>query len=247
MYLITNLSIGIALSILLTICVLSFLMTYLYYKLKKKSLESLLQLNKTILGQKKELECSLQIIDQQKEQLSNSISLIRQQKEALDVKSKEISSLLSEKDREIISTLLEMSSRNMFIHDLKKQLKILISKSKDNSLKQHLYKLINQIDHHLDADEIWTELNYQFIKTKPSFYRKLSALCPSLTINEFKHCSFISMNLSVKDVANILSINPKSVEMARYRIKKKLNLDKTTNLYTFLIDVEDETPLLKAL
>lgn len=244
MYLILNLSTGLALSILLVISILFSIVIYYYRNLRKKLLLSLQQLNKTILGQQKELEYALHIIEQQKEQLSLSINVIKRQKEALDIKKKEISFLLSEKDREIISTLLEMSSRNVFIHEIKKQLKTIIN---NDGADKYLIKLINQIDHHLSSDEIWTELNYQFIKTNPSFYRNLSSLCPSLTVNEFKHCSFVAMNLTVKDVANILFINPKSVEMARYRIKKKLNLDRSINLFTFLKNLEKEPIALKAL
>lgn len=59
-----------------------------------------------------------------------------------------------------------------------------------------------------------------------------------MTNNEVRHCTYIKLGLTNKEVANMLHVAPKTVEAARYRIKKKLNLSKEESLGQFIADVE---------
>ena len=57
-------------------------------------------------------------------------------------------------------------------------------------------------------------------------------------MNDLKHCAYIVTNLNVKEVANLIHISPRSVETARYRLKKKLNIGKDVKLTNFLNNIE---------
>jgi DNA-binding CsgD family transcriptional regulator len=67
------------------------------------------------------------------------------------------------------------------------------------------------------------------------FYKNIKDQFPDLRENDLRLLSLIRANMSSKDIAILLSINPKSVDMARYRLRKKMNLEKEVNLMEFLL------------
>lgn len=85
------------------------------------------------------------------------------------------------------------------------------------------------------TDTIFFNLIFQIYNKE--LYQKLKLINTNLSPNELEHCAYIKLNLNPKDVAKILSIEPKSVEMARYRIKKKLKLKPTDRLKRFILNL----------
>lgn len=71
-------------------------------------------------------------------------------------------------------------------------------------------------------------------KVNSGFIMKLSALHPDLSRSDKRLASLLRVGLSSKDISIIMSMEPKSVDMARYRLRKKLNLDANESLYDFL-------------
>jgi CheY-like chemotaxis protein/DNA-binding CsgD family transcriptional regulator len=83
-------------------------------------------------------------------------------------------------------------------------------------------------------DNIWEEFEKRFNDVHSNFYKKLSETYTDLTPNERKLCAFIKLNLSSKEIASITFQNVKSIDMARYRLRKKLGLSEEDNLVTFI-------------
>lgn len=82
------------------------------------------------------------------------------------------------------------------------------------------------------------EFETRFERVYESFYKSLNARFPDLTANDLKLCAFLRLNLSTKDIAAITFQNPQSIDMARYRLRKKLNLQQEDNLTDFLMNIE---------
>ena len=80
----------------------------------------------------------------------------------------------------------------------------------------------------------WLNFKLYFERVHPDFFDNLTTICPKLSTNELKHCAYIKMNMSQTEVAEMLFVERKTVEVSRYRIKKKLGLDKGTNLIEFI-------------
>ena len=66
------------------------------------------------------------------------------------------------------------------------------------------------------------------------FFEKLQSNFPDLTPNELKLCAYTRINLSNKEIARLLNVNSSSVEMARYRMKKKVGLEGQTTITDFI-------------
>lgn len=80
----------------------------------------------------------------------------------------------------------------------------------------------------------WEEFETLFTKVNTSFWEKLNELCPTLTPNERKICVFLKLNMSNKDIALITLQSEEALKKSRLRLRKKFDLDRSTNLSAFI-------------
>lgn len=76
-----------------------------------------------------------------------------------------------------------------------------------------------------------------FEKLYPNFKDSLCRISSNLTANELKLCAFLRLNLSSKEISEILHITPESVHKARYRLRKKLHLSSKDDLSNFILNI----------
>jgi len=91
---------------------------------------------------------------------------------------------------------------------------------------------------HLDKDKSWKEFEVHFTRVHTDFYSKLNERFPGLTPNERKLCAFLRMNMTTKDIASITHQSVHSINVARTRLRRKLNLaNSDDNLVSFLMNL----------
>lgn len=98
------------------------------------------------------------------------------------------------------------------------------------TLKDDLAKILNS-----NNSENFESFFSNFEKLHPEFKTSLHTIAPNLTGNELKLCAFLRLNLSSKEISNLLNITPESVHKARYRLRKKLALSAKEDLSIFII------------
>lgn len=91
------------------------------------------------------------------------------------------------------------------------------------------------VEKNKNPDEEWRVFEMSFNKTHDNYLVKLSTQFPGLTPSDLKLAAYIRMNINSKEVAGLMNISSKSIEMARYRLRKKLNLTRGQNLTKFLM------------
>lgn len=138
-------------------------------------------------------------------------------------------------NRQLTSYTLQLARDNQVILKTIKGLQnvFLTFKSHDSKKRNSIQKIINDLRHFISGHN-WEEFRLYFEEINPSFYSKLSSTYPKLTPNELKLCAIIKLGLSNKDIASILFREVRSIESARNRLRKKLNLEKTDSLFDFL-------------
>ncbi|MCH7411589.1 hypothetical protein MM239_19540 [Belliella sp. DSM 111904] len=77
----------------------------------------------------------------------------------------------------------------------------------------------------------------EFDRIHPNFNLTLTDLIPNITEHELKLCSLIRMKLTAKEISRLMNITPASVNKARYRLRKKMDLDPKENLDLFLLKI----------
>ena len=107
-----------------------------------------------------------------------------------------------------------------------------VDKTKD--LDPVMRSVIKRIDKDLKESYDWVKFEFHFKKSNPDFFINLNKLHPQLTSNDVRICAFIKLNIPSKQMASLLNINPKSLEMTRYRLRKKLGLANRIDLYSYI-------------
>ncbi|KGL63968.1 putative transcriptional regulator [Polaribacter sp. Hel1_85] len=136
------------------------------------------------------------------------------------------------KDKEAITLTTNLLHNKQYFKEIKADLKGI--KTNDKSI---INNIISQIDHVLDRHEDWDILKKHFNAVHDNFYDKLLDKHPTITETELRHCMFIKLHLQTKEIARILLIDPRSVQTARYRIKKKMNLSEDKDLRDYLLNL----------
>ncbi len=85
-------------------------------------------------------------------------------------------------------------------------------------------------------DDNWEHFAHHFDKVHTDFLVLLKNRYPNLTASELKLCAYLRMNLSSKEIAQLMNISIRGVEIGRYRLRKKLGISKDTNLFEFLLN-----------
>ena len=102
-----------------------------------------------------------------------------------------------------------------------------------NDADKKLDKMFQVINDAEKMDNDWENFVYHFDKAHNSFTMNLKQKYPKLTANELKLCTFLRLNLSTKEIAQLMNISLRGVELSRYRLRKKLELPTETSLFEF--------------
>jgi len=80
----------------------------------------------------------------------------------------------------------------------------------------------------------WEDFKYHFEKVHQGFFTRLNGKFPKLTVKDQRLCAYLLLGLSTKELAGLTNITPESAEIGRIRLRKKLGLNRTQNLNSFL-------------
>jgi DNA-binding CsgD family transcriptional regulator len=140
---------------------------------------------------------------------------------------------------------MNLVQRGKVIEKIKNEISS-ISKNTDSSANpNNLKKLLRLLAEVEKGEKDKEQFSNHFNNVHAVFFKTLKVKFPDLTANELKLCAFIKMNLSSKEIAQMMNITVKAVEVARYRLRKKLNLPTDTNLYSFLLQLDASATLVR--
>ncbi len=118
--------------------------------------------------------------------------------------------------------------------NLVSQIKYMIKKHDSSSIFKDLSLLTMELEQQAQTETLDYALDENLEKLHVEFEKKLISIYPELTKTEREICSLIRAKMSIKDVANIKGVSSASVQSARYRIRKKMNLKKGEELHQFI-------------
>ena len=134
------------------------------------------------------------------------------------------------KESQLTALTLQMLQKNELMQELKEKYDQESVQNKDHQVGRIISKAMNQ-------DKDWADFNLHFESMNKNFYQRLKKEYPDISPNDMKICALIKLNLSIKEMAGILNISPDSVKTARYRLRKKLDLNTEDNLTTFILNL----------
>jgi len=135
---------------------------------------------------------------------------------------------------EMVTMAMSIIRKNEFLNNLKEEVIKIKSHINDPDNRLALNKLSLMITQDLSIDRDREKFQMNINEQHSNFIHKLSEAFPMMTDHEKRLASMLRLNLSSKEIASILNISPKSVEMNRYRLRKKLKVDSKVNLSDFI-------------
>ncbi|WP_422107834.1 tetratricopeptide repeat protein [Winogradskyella sp.] len=157
---------------------------------------------------------------------------LRQKMKRNKIEREKLDNDLAFKEKELTTHALHLAHKNEVLLDLKSQLKELKVNGNDS---RNYQKVINTINLDINNDNNWEQFKTYFEDVHKGFNHKVIHSYPSVSNNDLRLMSLLKMNLSSKEIANILNISIEGVKKARYRLRKKLNLSTEDSLQELIL------------
>ena len=204
---------------------LALLFLYYLYRLPKRKFEEKEKILKDEI--KGELQAKDEKLDKIKEEKESEVLQLKEEKMQNEVR--HLNNLLA-------ASTMNLVVKNDFIEKIKGELKTLRNEDENEGTKKSLKKIEKEIDLNLRIQEDWKQFELHFDQVHGDFLGRLRTEFAELSPNEQRLCAFLRLNLSTKEIAKLMIISSRGVEIARYRLRKKLGLQKGQNLSKFLLE-----------
>ena len=149
----------------------------------------------------------------------------------LELEKESIEKELDLKNKEMATNVMYQIQKNEMIHDIVEKLQ----KHSSTGIKQDdswILEIIKDLEK-TQEKSVWNEFEVRFQQVHNDFYKKLNDINPELSTNERRLCAFLKLNMTTKEISTITGQIPRSIDVARTRLRKKLNL---TNSEVSLIE-----------
>ena len=179
---------------------------------------------KNEVEQRKKAEKETEMRLQEKIKAEHKVNQLHKQKQQIEM------DLIN---RELATSSIFISQKNKIIGLIRKDVNRYLRKGKAIT-KSDFVKILKTIDENVKFENDWYRIKAHFEKIHPGFFDRLREKFPQLTPNDHKLCALLRMNLSTKEISQILKITAPSTEISRIRLRKKLVLPKNVNLVQFI-------------
>jgi DNA-binding CsgD family transcriptional regulator len=142
------------------------------------------------------------------------------------------------KNSELASSGMHLVKKGEMLSKLKAELSHLMKGLDNPQAVTELKKIVRALNEDDNLDKEWENFAKHFDKVHSDFLTQLKETHPAITPNELKLCAYLRMNLTTKEIAQILNISVRGVEIGRYRLRKKLQISPETNLFDYLINIK---------
>jgi DNA-binding CsgD family transcriptional regulator len=186
-----------------------------------------------ILADKKKFE------EEQKQMAyQHQLELEHSEKELVQLQNEKLEAEISHKNAELASATMNLVQKKEFILKLKAELQQLQKSAKVGDDNPELKKVLKALSEEEKLDEEWEHFSQHFNNVHGDFLTLLKKKFPSLKPHELRLCAYLRMNLSSKEIAPLMSISLRGVEISRYRLRKKIALPTEVNLVQYLMDLK---------
>ncbi len=158
------------------------------------------------------------------------LAKVQNEKEIIKIKNEQLKQDFRNKSKELAASTIDIAKKNELLTQIKNRL----VKFQDQSAIEPVIRII---DKNLNHNDNWESFKEAFNTVDKKFLKKLKKLHPGLSSNDLKLCAYLRLNLSSKEIAPLFNISTRSVEIKRYRLRKKMNLSHEDNLVNYILEI----------
>lgn len=141
------------------------------------------------------------------------------------------------RDKELANQTMDLIQKNKFLVKVTEELDKVNRLSSDESIKNKINTIIQKINKEIDNEKHWEVFETAFDDVHEDFLKRLKQKYPSLTPKELKLCAYLRLNISTKELAPLMNISIRGVEICRYRVRKKLDINRDESLTKMIMDL----------
>lgn len=169
------------------------------------------------------------LVEENKKQLE--LKELESEREIMRLNNEKLTQDIENKNRELASSTMNIIKKNEILNTIKKELQ------KSEVEKGRLKNVERIIDRNLNNKDDWKHFEEAFNNVDKDFLKKLKAKHTDLTPHDLRFCTYLRLNLSSKEIAPLLNISVRSVEIKRYRLRKKLKLEHSDSLVSYILEI----------
>jgi DNA-binding CsgD family transcriptional regulator len=213
--------------------IILFVTAYIILRLVRKHIEKEKEILKQ--NQKKELERTQRRFENEKLQAEQEIMNLKNEKLEIEVERNKTE--LEGRTRELAAIAMQITYKNELLNQLKHKLAKVSQKINHDETRKQMADMVQKLEEEQAHEEDWHLFEQHFDRVHENFLKRIKEIHPGLTPKDLKICAYLRMNLSSKEIAPLLNISVRGVEISRYRLRKKLSLERDDNLIEYLMKV----------
>lgn len=190
---------------------------------------------KLALNEQKEADMQAREKQYEEEALKAEQEIIKLRNEKLEAENQKNLAELDSKTKELASVAMQITYKNELLSRIKQKLIRVSSKMLHEESKKQVNDLIKTLEKDIITQDEWERFEVHFDQVHEDFIKKLRHNYKELTPKDLRLCAYLRMNLSSKEIAPLLNISVRGVEISRYRLRKKMGLDRDANLTDFMM------------
>lgn len=183
---------------------------------------------KEYLTQRKKLIAQGIKMKQKAQEAENEINILKNEKLQADI---------IYKSKELANITMSIIQKNLILNEIKDNLQDLIDENASLKHSSKVVQLVRKINKGIEQKDEWKVFEQNFDQVHENFLNHLKEKHPDLSAKDMRLAAYIRMNLSSKEIAPLMNISVRSVEISRYRLRKKINIEHDKNLYSYLINL----------
>ncbi len=148
----------------------------------------------------------------------------------MKIKNEQLAQDVDSKNRELAVSTMSLIKKDELLALIKEDLK-----NAPEITNKSVKSVITTITKNINKEDSWNIFKEAFDNADNDFLKKVKQDHPTLTPNDLRLCAYLRLNLSSKEIAPLLNISVRSVEIKRYRLRKKMNLDHEQGLVEYIL------------
>ncbi len=168
------------------------------------------------------------------------LELNKTEGELIILKNEKLEAEINFKNAELASSAMHLVKKGELLSKSKTELAHVMKGMDNPQAITEVKKMIKNLSEDDKMDKEWETFSKHFDTVHSDFLTALKNTHTNITGNEMKLCAYLRMNLSTKEIAQLMNISARGVEIGRYRLRKKLQLEKEMSLFDYLIKIKSE-------
>ena len=158
--------------------------------------------------------------------------------EIIALRNEKLGDEINYKNSEVASSAMHLVKKGELLAKIKSELTQVMKGIDNPQAAAGLKKMLKTLSEDDNMDKEWENFSKHFDKVHGDFVTGLKEKHPAITGNELKLCAYLRMNLSTKEIAQLMNISVRGVEISRYRLRKKLGISSEVNLFDYLLKLQ---------